>query len=168
MIEIGIVKGVEFAKNKDGEKVTTLLQVQLSEKDDIQTVELYTQAGQESNPPIDSEVIVISLTASYKIGIALNDSIEPTMAEGEKKIYATDAGAIVSFINFLNTGIIELNGNTNFAVKFNELETAFNSLKNTVDTHVHSGVTTGPGTSGPLVTPSTADITPAKSTTVKL
>ncbi len=166
MIQIGTVQSVEFRKNKDGDANTVMLQVELSEPDDIQSVELFTQSGQEIIPENGDEVIIVSLTPSYRIAIAGNDQVIPSMGNGERKIYSTNGGAISAFINFLNTGILELNGNSNFLVKFNELETAFNQLKSDFDTHVHSGVTTGPGTSAIPVSPSTADIGPAKSTDI--
>lgn len=63
---------------------------------------------------------------------------------------------------------VELNGNSNFAVKYNELKTAFDQLKSDFNgflTHIHSGVTPGGGVSGvptPPATPSTADMSPSK------
>ena len=71
-----------------------------------------------------------------------------------------------------DSGKVEIQGNSDFAVRFSALETAYNQLKADYDNlvtifnaHVHSGVTTGPGSSGPTPTPgspSTGNISGAK------
>jgi hypothetical protein len=55
-----------------------------------------------------------------------------------------------------------LNGNTNFAVKYTELKTAFdtlrtelNSLITVFNAHVHPGVTSGSASTSPSTTPGT-------------
>jgi len=55
-----------------------------------------------------------------------------------------------------------------YAVKFDALKIAFDALKATVNSHVHSGVTTGLGSTGALVAPSTADMSLAKVANVRL
>lgn len=45
--------------------------------------------------------------------------------------------------------VIELNGNDNFAVLATELIVALEVIKDSFNSHTHSGVTTGPGVSGP-------------------
>ena len=80
----------------------------------------------------------------------------------------------------LNSLLVELaeSGATDFAVAYTDLKTAFDQLKQDLNTlinlynfHVHSGVTTGPGSTGttPSVgTPSSADMTAAKVDKVKV
>lgn len=171
----GIITGYEIGRNKSGTKDVVLLQVRMSnDQDDIQTVELMNNAGDGSVPAIGSRVIITQLGPSWKIGIAESDEIDPEVQDGEVHHYSQDAGTIKAFIKLLKSGIIELNGNTDFAVRFTALETGFNQLKadfNAFLTHVHSGVTTGGGTSGPTippVTPSTASIAGAKVDEVKV
>ena len=82
----------------------------------------------------------------------------------------------MAFINILNSGIIEINGNTDFAVRFNALETGFNLLRTELNTaltilnaHVHT--LAGAGTTDPMATPTvlaTAEISAAKVNEVKL
>jgi hypothetical protein len=55
-----------------------------------------------------------------------------------------------------------------YAVKFDALKIAFDSLKATVNAHVHSGVTTGPGSTSAIVAPATADMSLAKVANVRL
>ena len=63
-------------------------------------------------------------------------------------------------------------GNTNFAVKFNELQTAFNELQTKFNTHTHIttatvGATPTPGTLAPTTSTSTANISAAKNQKIK-
>jgi len=71
---------------------------------------------------------------------------------------------------------VALNGNTNFAIKYNEMKVAFDTMRTELNNlitifnaHVHSGVTTGPGSSAISPTPAipaTADMTFSKNTKV--
>lgn len=170
----GIITGYEIGKNKSGTKNVVLLQVRITDKDDIQTVELMNNAGDGSIPAIGSRVLILQVGPAWKIGIAESDNIDPEVQDGEGHFYSQDSGIIKAFIKFLKSGIIELNGNTDFAVRFSVLESGFNQLKsdfNSFLTHIHSGVTTGGAASGPPtppVLPSTADISGSKIDEVKV
>ncbi len=165
---IGQVIGREIKKNRDGSSDKLLLTVEITETDDIQTVELMRQAGEDTNPPDGSKVLILSVGDAWKIAVASDDGIVPSVNPGEKKLYSTNSGAIQAFINLLADGTIEINGSTDFAVRFTALETAFNQLKSDLNSHVHSGVTAGGASTMMPTTPSTADITPAKVEEVKL
>lgn len=169
-VRTGIVKGHEFKKNRDGTGDRLLLQVQMTDPLDVQTVELMAQAGVDVNPPEDSRIIILDMGPSYKIAVGADDGIVPTVEPGEKKIYSSAGGAIKAFIKWVKDGILHLNGDADNAVKFSPLETAFNQLQSDFDTHVHQYI---PGVLSPIPTaaptnPSTADIAPAKVDTVKL
>ena len=90
---------------------------------------------------------------------------------GEKILYSRDsAGAIKATVKMLKDGVIELNGNADFAVAFNDLKTEFNELKTVVNSHTHVYI---PGTLTPVPTAtalpqSAADIDQAKVAEVKL
>lgn len=167
MIQIGTVTGREITKNRDGLVNKLMLQVRITADDDIQTVEYYSQAGDDTSPPDGSSVIILSIGEAWKIAIGTDDGIVPSMSPGEKKIYSTSSGSISAFINLKEDGTIEINGNTDFAVAFNDLETAFNQLKSDFNTHTHASVTSL-GTPTVPVPQSTADISPAKVSEVKL
>jgi phage gp45-like len=62
---------------------------------------------------------------------------------------------------------IELNGNSKRFVTYSELNTALQLLITALNTHVHTGVTTGPGSSGSPATPLTLDISASETTTIK-
>lgn len=111
MIELGRVKGSGYAKNKDGDRIVLLLQTELTDPEDIQTVELMSQTGEESRPPIGSEVSVIPAGGSYKVAVATSDGIDPGVSDGEKKIYSTNAIgiAVMAFVHLKNDGTIIAN-----------------------------------------------------------
>ena len=165
---IGTVRGFEIGPNRDGTNDVLLLQVEMSDPDDIQTVEYFSGAGDDTIPPVGSLVTILSVGRAWKIAIASNDNIAPSMTEGERKIYSSDGGVIKAFINWLSSGILELNGNSDFAVRFNALETGFNTLRsdhNTFLVHVHGASGTPPV---PPAVPSTASISAAKVDEVKI
>lgn len=96
---------------------------------------------------------------------------------GEKRIFSLDENGELSFAIHLRTdGTCEIGGAGDFAVRYNELETAFNQLKSDLNdlitsynTHIHTdsvmGLTTATPSQG---TPSVADITPAKISEIKV
>jgi hypothetical protein len=71
-------------------------------------------------------------------------------------------------IEILSDGSITLNDGSlggiikgvNLVQKLNNLENKVNQIISNFNTHTHSGVTTGPGTSGPGLTPITGTLTP--------
>lgn len=183
-MQTGRVIGREIKKNRDGTKTSLLLQVEISSPDDIQTVELISQDGEDTNPVDNSRVVIIPIGQAYKIAVAINDGIapDPTLLPGEKKVYSSDGGVIKAFIQWLKTGalilsgtilqilgstsieltapIIEINGAADFAVAFNALKTQFDQFVSDYNNHTH--------TPGPGPNPTTAaDITPAKVASVK-
>lgn len=169
MNRIGKVTGREVIKNRDGQNDRLMLQVEITDSDDIQTVELRNQYGEDNNPVNGSQVLIIDMGSAFKVAIAAEDGITPSMNPGEKKIYSVSGAAIAAFINFLASGILEINGNSDFAVAFNDLKIAFDQLKSDFDNHTHL-YTPGAGTPTQTGIPpaSTADIDPAKVDTVKL
>lgn len=88
------------------------------------------------------------------------------------QIRTTDGG---SFINLTPSGVIELNGNADFGVRYNELETKLKELETNLNDFItvfnsHTQVVTGSTAAAPT-TPAVAsnvDFTPAKIDTVKV
>ena len=128
MIEIGTVTGYIIAKNRDGDSDVLLLQCEMSEDTDIQTVEYIQQPGEDGNPAMGSSVIIFDIGKSYRFAIACDDNIVPEMLPGERKLYSVSGGEVSAFANFLSTGIIELNGNTESAVKFKSLDMSLQTM----------------------------------------
>lgn len=135
-------------------------------KDDVQTALQYGPYGYDSNPVKDM-VAVYGKTASNGETVILGYVHKNLQAGvGETRIFATDADATEKFYIWLrNTGIVEIGGTANYAVKFNELKTEFNKLKTDFNnlvtkynSHVHVlTLTAGTGTAAPTAVPQTAN-----------
>jgi hypothetical protein len=172
---IGIVKGREIKKNRDGDQNVLVLQLEIADPDDLQSVELITQMGEDYNPPNGSRVVVFDIGDAFKVGIACADAIVPSAAVGVRRIYSIASGAISALTEWLTDGKIKHNSGNGTAVEFARLKTEFNQLQSDFDTHIHgagllldstSGACTGT-TAIPTAT-STADIDNAESDTVLL
>lgn len=161
-LQTGIVKGRKTAPNRDGGRNVLLLQVELTAKNDVQTVELLQGAGDQSNPPNGSKVLVISNGAAYKIAIAIDDLIALSIEVGERAIRAVLNGGVKSSILCKVDGNLVLNEGTDFAVQFTAMKAAFDQLKSDYDLHTH------PSIGSPPATPSTADMSGAKVDKVRL
>jgi phage gp45-like len=159
----GIVRGFEVTKNRDGTKNILMLKVEISGPDDVQSVEYMSHAGDDHIPPIDSIVIVLQAGKAWKIAIASNEgnNFDSSLNEGERKLYAPGG----AYIKLLDDGKIELNGNTDFAVAFNDLKAGFDQFR--VDYNAHFHTETGTVTTVPTVF-SIASIDSAKVAGVKL
>ena len=160
---IGTVRGFEIGPNRDGTNNVLLLQVEISDPDDIQTVEYFSGAGDDTIPPEGSLVTILSVGRAWKIAIASNDNITPSMSEGERKIYSSDGGSIQAFINWLSGGNLELNGNGNSAVTFAALNTALQTLVTAINATFATKLN-GSGSPGTL----TLNISAAEENTVRL
>lgn len=163
---IGTVKGHEIKKNQDGDKNVVLLQVELSDEKDVQTVQLYSMSGEISIPQAGAKVVILpDPDSAWKKGIAIDDLIEHTgITAGEKKLYSYDSGTIKAFINFLKSGIIEINGNNDFAVRFDALDTAIQTFITTLNALFATKLDASGQTPGTL----TLDISAAKVEEVKI
>lgn len=136
-------------------------------------------------------VVVQSATSEERIVLGYvntNQEAEP----GEYRIYSLgpDGETLATYMWLKTDGTIEIGGDARTAVKFQELKTAFDELKQDfndlvdhVDNHEHDGVivTVSGGSGGPAIgtpgssnpptsnaTPSVADIDPAEQPNVKL
>lgn len=178
-MDIGLVTGNEVTIDRDGDSPVRMIQCQLSEEDDTQTVELIRGHGIDECPVSDFATAIILKIGNYSVCIGIDDAILSEVDEGEKEIYSilpvtnTKAASILLKAD----GTIECNGNTDFAVAFNDLKTGFDQLKSDFNTfvttiynlHNHPTAPTGP-VSVPSVTGSStsASIDASKVDTVKL
>lgn len=111
LIESGKVTGQEVKVNRDATKQERLMQVEITAPNDVQTVELMSHTGEESNPPIGSKVTVLGVGEAWKLAVASGDKIVPSVAPGEKMIYSTDdAGEVIKAkIHCKNDGTVVIN-----------------------------------------------------------
>lgn len=166
-IQTGIIKGRETKSNRDGVRDVLLLQVELTDKDDVQTVELMQGAGDQYNPENGSKVLVVSNGAAYKIAIAIDDMTAIGIEIGERAIRSVLNGSVKSSILCKVDGNIVINEGTDFAVQFTALKTIVDGLVTSLNIHTHTSSTPGSPTSPPI-TPFSVDMTPAKINKVRL
>lgn len=166
----GFITGQSIGKNRDGENDVRLLQVEITEPDDVQEVQQVTWSGEDNAPSNGDMVVIIEISETYKIAIGVNDTIIPSVATGERKIYSQDGGAVKAYAYFKNNGNIQLNGSGDFAVRFTALETAYDELQSKWNTFAAAYVPGGPAVQGlpPTAGASTGDISLSKVDTVEL
>jgi len=185
--QIGRVTGRDVKKNRDSASNSLLLQAEISDEDDVQTVEVFRGPGIDANPPDNARAVVLPVGKAWQIAVAIDDGVAPddTVDQGEIEIYSSASGSRVATIRLDDSGNIKidadteiiLNSGTDYAVAYEDLKTAFDQLKSDFDTfvstifnlHNHPTAATGP-VSVPSVTgsASTADMSGAKIDTVRV
>lgn len=189
--EAGIVRNINIGSNKDAERVTVLLDCEITSPEDIQTVEFFGPAGDGSVPVVGSKVIILGIGSAWKIAIACQDGQEPEAEEGEKLLYSlvngkkktkihlkksgnisivslSDAGLELSSIELNPEGSIILNGGEDFGVRFSALLEAFEQLKSEIGLHIHDGVSVGSEQTSVPTAPFVASLLPAKIESLKV
>jgi len=168
MIHIGTVTNNETKKNRDSDENQRVLACEITSSDDVQSIELSNTSGEDTNPLAGDTVLVIPIEDAYKMGILIDDGIAPEddLDKGEKELYSrSDEVTKAATLRFRKNGELVLNKGIDYAVKFNELKTAFNQLQNDFDVHIHPE---GSPNTGAPTNPSSADIDPAKVEKVRL
>jgi len=132
-VAIGIIKGQKIGKNKDGEVDRILLQIEMM-VDDVRTIELFTQAGDDTNPGEGCRVNIVPVSSSYQIAVGISDDLESECDPGEKEIYSTDSPvtAKLARIKLNKDSEIILNEGTDTAVRFSELKKVIDELQNDI------------------------------------
>ena len=110
-------------------------------KNDVQTADQISPFGIDSNPLKDM-IAIYSPTISKGDTVILGYINRNQLAGiGETRLFSEDGnGDLSTYLWLRNNGIIEVGGDTDFMVRYSELETAFNQLKDDFDNHVHDGV----------------------------
>jgi phage gp45-like len=87
---LGIVTGRRTAANRGQGVPVRLLQVMVTDLNDVRTVQLIEQAGEESNPPDGSLVVLLPSGIGGHAAVAVGDGVEPVLAIGGKRVYSVD------------------------------------------------------------------------------
>ena len=113
MVDIGTVTGQEIRPNRDGGVDVRLLQVQMV-GNDVQTVQYMPMAGDDSPPQVGDKVAVMPIGPAFQVAIGIQDSVIPSVAAGEKRMYARDEnGAVIASVHLKADGeatILNANG----------------------------------------------------------
>lgn len=148
-------------------------------KSDVQTALECGPYGIDSNPIKDMVAVYAPTEEKGKVAIIGYINKNQKALPGEFRMFSTDANGAEKFYVWLkNDETIEIGGNSNFVVKFNELKTEFNALKKShndllteYQAHVHVlTLSSGTGTAAPTVstqTPNTSNIDNAKNDKIK-
>jgi len=157
-----------FAKIKD-----TVLS---SFKRTLKVEQFGVKTALESSPfgidssPIKDMTAIYSNTSNDAESVILGYINNNQIAEqGETRLFSLDSsGVLKAFIHLKKDGVIELNGDSNFMVKYNELESALNTLATNINTeNTKISVAIGALGGSYVQTPISINITPAKNTTIK-
>lgn len=111
---IGKIIGSSTGTNKDSGGNVLLLEVELSEPDDNQTVEHFRLSGVDCNPPTNSHVLVIQ-AGGFLIAASVDDEIEQQAAEGEIEIYASASGSKTAKVKCEVGGTVKINNGSRSA-----------------------------------------------------
>lgn len=162
---VGIITGCSKSKNRDGDKVRTILQVELIEDEDVRSVELFSQAGEDVCPANGCRVNVIDASKSYQIGVGVSDDLAPEVAAGEREIYSTNNPVTTkkARIKWGADGVITINAGTKSAVNYADLNTALQTLVTAINAALATKLD-GSGAAGAL----TLNLTAAEVPKVKL
>lgn len=106
-MRIGTVISSSVEQNRDGVNSVRMLQVQIADPDDIQSVEWAHAAGDEYNPAPGDAVVIVELGAAWKMAIAADSAIAPSLNPGEREIYSHAAGAKMARLTCLLDGTVE-------------------------------------------------------------
>ena len=136
-------------------------------KSDVQTCDNVAPHGIDSKP-VKNDLAIYAKTRNNEQSVCLGylKNFSQTK-EGETRIYATNAeGTEVFSVLFKQDGTCEFGGNSDYFVRFNELKTGFDQLKDDVNSlissfnaHTHPTAATGPP-SPPTAVPSEIPVTP--------
>lgn len=143
-------------------------------KSDIQETEQIGSHGFDSNPVKDMVAIYApTLQQGEPVILGYINKNHIDLKPGESSMYSTDSdGQLKTFIKLLDDATMEIGGNSDFMVRFNELKSGFDQLKNDFNTHTHIttatiGASPTPGTIAPPTSPSAASIDNSKISEIK-
>jgi hypothetical protein len=182
-MEIGTILSISIGTGYRHDKPAVLLNCQLEDPEDIREVEYWYSAGNYSLPSVGDSVIIAEISPEYLVAIATNRDIQIVEEHGETSLFSNDGDTIKATVKCLKNGDIDLNNGDSSAVKFEALKTEFDKLKSDFNAlvtkyngHFHAVVppippaviptTTAPTTNTGTTT--TADISPAKSESIRV
>lgn len=124
--------------------------------------------GFEVHPAPGENIVVAQVGNSNSFLVTVggvNQEIVPDTEKGERRIYSVsaDGKTIKAKVKWKNDGVLEINGASSFAVKFEELQTALNAFVLAVNANLALKLDGG-GAAGTT----SLNVTPAKSLDVKL
>lgn len=114
------VTGQSIEKNRDGERNVRMLQVEITEPDDVQKVQQVTWSGDDNAPSEGDDVYIIEVSPTYKIAVSIEDLIEPFVNKGEREIYSQANGVKKAKAYFKNNGDLIINDGVKGAARLDD------------------------------------------------
>jgi hypothetical protein len=109
---VGRVTGQANEIYGDGDTPVSTLQVEMSEEDDVQSVEYYRIPGIDSNPLEDSSVVVGDISDAWRVSLGVDDRVIQERDPGEIEIYSSATVGVAAVkkaaVRCLADGTIEL------------------------------------------------------------
>lgn len=102
----GKVTNREIATNRESDGEKRMIQVEISDPEDIQTAQQVTQGGEDFSPPDGSLVAILDVAQAFRLVLGVDDGIVPTVSAGEKEIYSVLSGAKLAVVLLDNIGNI--------------------------------------------------------------
>ena len=147
LVEISTTTIGQYPGDISGDSIIATLKGSASKGE---TAQVYAQAGFISRPAKSTKGIRLRIGSLDIIIGAFNYKVPLPTNPGDSKLYSTDSdGNEAATIKALADGILEINGNADFAVAFNDLKAGFDALKADLNTfittkynlHTHVSVT---------------------------
>lgn len=134
-MDIGIITGRAIKINRDGDSQRLILQVELITGEDVRSIELVTQAGEDTNPANGCRVNVFDVSDGFQVGIGVTDFLTPEVEPGEKEFYSTDNPVTqkLARIKLNKDSEIIMNQGTKSAVSYGELLTGLQNELSTIN-----------------------------------
>lgn len=103
--EIGTIQSSRIGKNIDGQNDVLLHNTQLTQDDDVQTVEQMQMPGIQYNPPVGSKGFVGYVSSLWKFFKGIFDLVgRVSLNPGEIIIYSSSGGSVQASLKFLSDG----------------------------------------------------------------
>jgi hypothetical protein len=178
MADVGDVVGRLVEPSGDSDTNVLQVKVEIADANDIRSADVFRPAGVDTSPRDGARALILTIGKSWQIAVGFDDESPSEVAAGDMEIYALDSsGNRQGKVRCKADGQVVVNGGSGTAVEFSRLQTAFDQLKSDVNKfinseyslHNHPTAPVGPVSPPSIIgTPSTADITPAESSTVNL
>lgn len=150
-MDFGVITSISIGVNLETGANVRLAKVN-AVGDDTVTVELPFPAGDEYVPAVGDTVYYSEVDAGWLVGhyIQCELEVDDTLSSGERELFSLLGSSRRAKVRLNTDGEVILNDGTDYAIKFEELESAINVMIDTLNDFVdnfnnHAHVPSGPG-----------------------
>ncbi len=144
-MDFGIIESISIGRNLDSGENVRIAQVNIIGEDTV-TVELPFPEGDEFCPAAGDTVYYEEVDTGFLVARCIQSvvPVDSTLKDGEREMFSRGGSNRVAKVRLKNDGEVVLNAGDDYAVKFNELQSAltdlqnaYNNLWNIVFSHTH-------------------------------